>query len=148
MYGLTVYMEPKDVLERLNEQDKERFNQCVFTDARRCRDGTLEIDCILFNDPDAPRPVRDNRVKINPIDDAFSSNNEEHPVKRGRWVYWGGWSGNHDMRIDNAVCSECGYKHHTVRWENGDPRGEAAYEAVLNKLSNKCPKCGALMQKE
>lgn len=76
-------------------------------------------------------------------------NNEvEESVKRGRWVYWGGWCGNHDMRIEDAVCSECGYKHPTVRFEQGDPRGAEAYEAVLNKLSDECPKCGALMQKE
>lgn len=68
--------------------------------------------------------------------------------KYGRWVYWSGWCGNHDMRIEDAVCSECGYKHPTVRWEQGDPRGEVVYEAVMNKLKDECPKCGALMQKE
>ncbi len=69
----------------------------------------------------------------------------EEPVKRGRWVYWSGWCGNHDMRIEDAVCSECGYKHPTVRWEKGDPRSD---EFVLNKLKDECPKCGALMDKE
>ena len=73
----------------------------------------------------------------------------EHQLKkRGRWVYWGGWCGNHDMRIEDAVCSECGYKHPTVRWEEGDPRGKEGHEAVLNKLKDECPKCGATMQKE
>lgn len=65
--------------------------------------------------------------------------------RHGRWIYWDGWCGNHDMRIEDAVCSECGYKHPTVRWEQGDPRSD---EFVLNKLKDECPKCGAIMQKE
>lgn len=77
--------------------------------------------------------------------DYASASNEEESVKRGRWVYWSGWCGNHDMRIEDAVCSECGYKHPTVRWELGDPRSD---EFVLNKLKDGCPKCGAIMQKE
>ena len=52
MHGVTVYLEPKDILERLSEEDKERFNQCVFYDTRKMVDGSIEIDCILFNDPD------------------------------------------------------------------------------------------------
>lgn len=52
MYGLTVYIEPKDILNKLNENDRERFNQCVFTDIRRCMDGSVEIECVLFNDQD------------------------------------------------------------------------------------------------
>ena len=74
---------------------------------------------------------------------------KEESVKRGRWIYWEGWCGNHDMRIEDAVCSECGYKHPTVRWERGDSISKKdAYEIVLNKLSDECPKCGAIMQKE
>lgn len=73
----------------------------------------------------------------------------EDDVKRGRWIYWEGWCGNHDMRIEDAVCSECGYKHPVVRWERGDSISKKdAYEIVLNKLSDECPLCGALMQKE
>lgn len=53
------------------------------------------------------------------------------------------------MRIEDAVCSECGYKHPVVRWERGDSISKKdAYEIVLNKLSDECPKCGAIMQKE
>lgn len=74
---------------------------------------------------------------------------EEEAVKRGRWIYWNGWCSNHDMRIEDAVCSECGYKHPTVRWERGDAiEKRDAYEVVLNKLANECPVCGAVMQKE
>lgn len=72
---------------------------------------------------------------------------EDKLKKHGHWIYWGGWCGNHDMRIDDAVCSECGYKHPTVRWELGDPRGEAGCKVVLKKLKDECPKCGAVMQK-
>lgn len=66
----------------------------------------------------------------------------------GYWIHWDGWCSNHDMRIDDAVCSECGYKHPTVRWEQGDPKGEAAYGVVLNKLKDECPNCKAVMLKE
>lgn len=54
MYGVTVYLEPKDILERLSEEDQARFNQCVFYEIRKMKDGSLEIDCRLFNDPDEP----------------------------------------------------------------------------------------------
>lgn len=85
------------------------------------------------------------------MEQIYSLHVHEDDVKEqkcGRWVYWDGWRGNHDLRIEDATCSECGYEHPTVRWVQGDPRGGAAYEAVLNKLSGECPRCGALMQKE
>ena len=52
MYGLQVYITPKDILDKLCDEDKERFNQCVFTDVRREFDGSITIDCIVFDDPD------------------------------------------------------------------------------------------------
>lgn len=96
---------------------------------------------LIFTDEELDRLAEKIASKLKGLDG-------KDPVKRGHWIYWGGWCGNHDMRIEDAACSECGYKHPTVRWEQGDPRGEAAYEAVLNKLKNECPKCGAAMQKE
>lgn len=63
-------------------------------------------------------------------------------IKHGHWIYWDGWCGNHDRRIDDAVCSECGYKHPTVRYENGD-----YHNFVPFKLADKCPVCGAVMDK-
>ena len=53
MYGLSVYIDPEDILERLSDEDKARFNQCVFTDVHRDRFGGITIDCVVFNDPDA-----------------------------------------------------------------------------------------------
>lgn len=50
MYGITLYIEPNDVLERLSEEDRNRVNQCVFSNVRKGRDGTVEIDCVFFND--------------------------------------------------------------------------------------------------
>lgn len=73
---------------------------------------------------------------------------ENKKLKYGHWIYWGGWMSNHDLRIDDAVCSECGYKHPTVCWEQGDPHGIKAYNTVLNKLYKYCPKCGTRMLKE
>ena len=53
MYGLRVYITPKDILDKLCDEDKERFNQCVFTDVTRERDGSITIDCVVFNDTDS-----------------------------------------------------------------------------------------------
>ena len=52
MYGLSVYITPEDIMDRLCDEDKAKFNQCVFTDVVRERDGTITINCVVFNDPD------------------------------------------------------------------------------------------------
>lgn len=52
MYGLRVYITPKDIIDKLCVEDKTRFNQCVFTDVTRERDGSITIDCVVFDDPD------------------------------------------------------------------------------------------------
>ena len=52
MYGLQVYITPKDILDKLRDEDKARFNQCVFTDVHREYDGSITIDCVVFDDPD------------------------------------------------------------------------------------------------
>lgn len=64
--------------------------------------------------------------------------------KQARWQFWEGWMSNHDMRIDNAICSNCGYIHFTVRRTPGSKETE---QDVLNKLSNFCPNCGKRMLK-
>lgn len=52
MYGLQVYITPEDIIDKLCEEDKKRFNQCLFTDVTRNRDGSITIECALFNDSD------------------------------------------------------------------------------------------------
>lgn len=52
MYGLKVYITPKDIIDRLCDEDKARFNQCIFTDITKEGDGSITIDCVLFNDSD------------------------------------------------------------------------------------------------
>lgn len=52
MYGLRVYITPEDIIDKLCDEDKARFNQCVFTDITRERDGSITIDCVVFDDPD------------------------------------------------------------------------------------------------
>ena len=52
MYGLKVYITPEDIIDKLSDEDKERFNQCVFTDVTKETDGSITIDCIVFDDPD------------------------------------------------------------------------------------------------
>lgn len=63
----------------------------------------------------------------------------------GRWIYWNGWVSNHDLRIDDAFCSECGYRHPAVRLTEGYPTVEEARASVLDKLAKECPNCGAKM---
>ena len=70
--------------------------------------------------------------KINKVDN----------VKHGHWIYWDGWKGNSSQRIDDATCSECGYKHPTV-WRN---QGEE-YNSTPDKLADYCPSCKAIMNK-
>ena len=53
MYRLQVYITPEDVIDKLCDEDKARFNQCVFTDVTRERDGSITIDCVVFDDPDS-----------------------------------------------------------------------------------------------
>lgn len=40
-----------------------------------------------------------------------STTNEQ---KQAYWLIWAGWTGNHDQRIEDATCTNCGYKHPTV----------------------------------
>ena len=63
------------------------------------------------------------------------------PVVHGEWRFWDGWRGNHDQRIEDATCSECGYVHPTVRRAHDDK----SYKDVLARLANYCPDCGAYM---
>lgn len=51
------------------------------------------------------------------------------------WEYWAGWRSNHDRRIDDATCSNCGFKHPTVR----------GYGEVSDQLYKICPMCGKRM---
>lgn len=52
MYGLKVYISPEDIIDKLCDKDKARFNQCVFTDVTKEIDGSITIDCVVFDDPD------------------------------------------------------------------------------------------------
>lgn len=53
MYGLKVYIKPQDIIDKLSDEDKKRFNQCVFTDVTKDSvSGGITIDCVLFDDPD------------------------------------------------------------------------------------------------
>ena len=53
MYGLKVYITPEDIIGKLCDEDKARFNQCVFTDVTREVDGSITINCVVFNDSDS-----------------------------------------------------------------------------------------------
>ena len=62
MYATKVYITPEDVLDRLTTKDKERFNQCVFTNVVREQDGSISIECVLFHDDD-PYVIAKHREK-------------------------------------------------------------------------------------
>ena len=48
----------------------------------------------------------DSQFKVKPTE-------QPEPTK-ARWLFWEGWISNHDKRIEDATCSNCGYKHFTV----------------------------------
>ena len=50
MYGVKVYITPDDILNRLSDRDRERFNKCVFTDVAKDTHNGIEISCLLFDD--------------------------------------------------------------------------------------------------
>lgn len=52
MYGLSVYITPEDIIDKLCDEDKARFNRCVFTDVRKELNGSITIDCVVFDGPD------------------------------------------------------------------------------------------------
>ena len=49
MYKLQVCITSEDVLNKLSEKDKERFNKCVFTDVIK-HDDRIDIACLLLSD--------------------------------------------------------------------------------------------------
>ena len=71
----------------------------------------------------------------------------EEMTTQGHWIYWPGWSGNHDQRIDDAVCSVCGYNHETVRLDLSNGETSSSVH-VPDKLSKQCPKCKSKMSIE
>ena len=53
MYGISVYIEPEDVLRKLTEEGQKRFNKCVFVDVIKDKYGSgITIECLLFNSED------------------------------------------------------------------------------------------------
>ena len=52
MYRMSFYIEPEDILSKLTEEGKKRFNKCVFTDVIRDPYGGITIDCLLFHSED------------------------------------------------------------------------------------------------
>ena len=52
MHGFRLYITPEDVMDRLSEEDKERFNRCIFTDVVKEMDGSVSFGCVLVNDID------------------------------------------------------------------------------------------------
>ena len=53
MYGVSFYITPEDVLNKLTEEGQKRFNKCIFTDVIKDRYGSgITIECMLFNSED------------------------------------------------------------------------------------------------
>jgi hypothetical protein len=81
MYGLRVYITPEDIMDKLCDEDKARFNQCVFTDVTRERDGSITIDCVVFNDSDSY--LRGDMHRQRYCNPALSVNAPKLPTKMG-----------------------------------------------------------------
>ena len=52
--------------------------------------------------------------------------NAEKSQRKAKWLYWPGWEGNHDRRIEGAKCSYCGWEHPTV-YGSTDKLGKICY---------------------
>ena len=65
-------------------------------------------------------------LKVDNINDILETE------KEASWKIWSGWDTNHDLRIEGATCSNCGYKHSTV------------YKST-NNLNKICPQCKSKM---
>ena len=52
MYTTSFYIEPQDILNLLCEEDKNKFNNCIFSDVQKDRKGGLTITCTLIEDKD------------------------------------------------------------------------------------------------
>lgn len=69
MYFCKVYIKPEDILDKLSEEDKKRFNRCVFMDVSRQEDGTAEMTCLLFKEND--KAIHEAEFRQNYFDDEF-----------------------------------------------------------------------------
>lgn len=66
----------------------------------------------------------------------YFENQKYGDADKAYWDYMSGWINNQGKCIEDATCSNCGFKHPIVRGENAP-----------DKLSETCPKCGCLMEK-
>ena len=119
MYGLKVYITPEDILDKLCDEDKKRFNQCVFTNVERDRSGSITIDCLVFDDPD-PYVREQHRQKY------FSDGSLE--VTHGHWIEDYVYDPDPHDRL-RYKCSECGL----------------ILDGVVQCFTY-CPNCGAKMK--
>ena len=110
----TNLVEVQCTVELPPEIDSEKFSQYL----------TNWIECMGWSYIGIIKPYSDEE-----------ENKDDTNRKVAKWLYWDGWCGNHDQRIDDAKCSLCGYKHPTVVYK--DP----------NNLSDYCGGCGAKMIK-
>lgn len=98
------------------------------------------IDELTYNDENLDKRlewVRDEIKTIRKdIDSTVAEQTEQAEEYEAEWRYWSGWSGNHDKRIDDATCSNCGYKHPTIRYGSPD------------LLQDYCPSCKSKMKKQ
>ena len=48
MYRLQVYITSEDVLNKLSDKDRKRYNKCIFTDVIK-HDDRIDIACLLLS---------------------------------------------------------------------------------------------------
>jgi ribosomal protein S27AE len=120
----------------LKEIDRALKNYNKFSD-RASREHYIMLALIKkYNELYPADPLR--------IKTAEQTKSANKSMAKAKWQFWEGWMSNHDMRIDDATCSNCGYKHYAVR---RTPYSNETEQDVLNKLSNFCPNCGKPMDK-
>ena len=104
----------------------------------KCLSGLVEFEdgSVKRVDPENIKFEDSNNI-FNEVERAsrewFDKPKPEVLEKKAVWIYWEGWKSNHDRRIDDAVCSQCGYKHPTVY-------------GSLDKLAQICPWCKSQMR--
>jgi hypothetical protein len=142
-YSCTIEEDCKNLVE--SGFRMERYSCWVFDEYEECM---VCNSCIgkALPDPNAPDKVM--LTDYCPHCGAKMNTNFNTTEKTAKWEFWSGWVGNHDRRIEDATCSNCGYVHPTIRREivNNKFKPNETTQDILNKLSDTCPGCGAKMK--
>ena len=120
------------------QYDRVRLKRGIFHGNIKCLSGLVEFEdgSVRRVEPENIKFEDSNNI-FNEVERAsrewFDNYKPKEVEKKAVWIYWDGWKGNHDRRIEDATCSQCGYKHPTVY-------------GSLEKLAQICPWCKSQMR--